>query len=327
VGNGWMGVDLFFALSGFLITGILLDAKHSPDYFRNFYARRALRILPLYYFVLVFMFVAVPLLRPAEAHTIFEKSSPWWGYPLFLQNFLIAVPTMAAGPLGVTWSLAIEEQFYLVWPLVVRYCSAAKLRRIAISSIVVSPALSFYLSLHHVHIYSNVLCRMVGLMAGALLAVIIRSEGYQPSRYLKPAWILFFIALTAAFVSEDLDARWFAYTMVALASSSFIFLALHSQQAWLQAALRNRFLIYSGQISYGLYLLHKIPFDMAQSFRLDRHFAIALPLMFAGAYVLAALSWNLLEQPFLKLKKFFVPQADRTTSLEVLFAYAPHGEN
>jgi len=106
--NGWMGVDLFFVLSGFLITGILLDTKESEAYFKNFYARRCLRIWPLYYSLLLFMFVLVPLLRPSDAHIIFEKSSPWWAYPLFLQNFLIPISTNAAGPLAITWSLAIE---------------------------------------------------------------------------------------------------------------------------------------------------------------------------------------------------------------------------
>src|SRR5437762_3573688 len=130
--NGWMGVDLFFVLSGFLITGILIDTKQSEGYFRNFYARRCLRIWPLYYALIVFMFVVVPVLRPSEAHTVFEKSSPWWGYPLFLQNFLIKIPTNATGPLAVTWSLAIEEQFYLVWPLIVGYGSVAQVRRLAI---------------------------------------------------------------------------------------------------------------------------------------------------------------------------------------------------
>src|SRR5207237_5469360 len=133
--NGWMGVDLFFVLSGFLITGILVDSRQSPDYFRNFYAKRSLRIWPLYYALLVFMFVVVPVLRPPDAHTVFEKSSPWWSYPLFLQNVLVPSPTSAAGALAVTWSLAIEEQFYLVWPWVVRCCSTAQVRRIALAVI------------------------------------------------------------------------------------------------------------------------------------------------------------------------------------------------
>src|SRR3984885_11738011 len=116
--NGWMGVDLFFVLSGFLITGILVDTKNSDGYFRNFYVRRCLRIWPLYYSLLFFMFVIVRFLSQSEFQAVVQTSSPWWAFPLFLQNFLLPISTNAAGPLGVTWSLAIEEQFYLVWPLV-----------------------------------------------------------------------------------------------------------------------------------------------------------------------------------------------------------------
>src|ERR1700741_4392574 len=123
---GWMGVDLFFVLSGFLITGILLDTKLSEHYFRNFYARRGLRIWPLYYAVLLFMFVVVPLLRPQDTAELFQRSSPWWSYPLFLQNFLVNAPALAVGPLGVSWSLAVEELFYLVWPFFVRYLSVER---------------------------------------------------------------------------------------------------------------------------------------------------------------------------------------------------------
>jgi len=170
--DGWMGVDLFFVLSGFLITGILVDAKTSDGYFKNFYARRCLRIWPLYYSLIVFMFVVVPWLRPSDAHTIFERSSPWWAYPLFLQNFLIKAPTDATGPLAVTWSLAIEEQFYLVWPLVIRYCSEAQVRRMAVAVMCLSPILRFFLSFHDVNLYTNVFCRLDGLMAGALLGIL-----------------------------------------------------------------------------------------------------------------------------------------------------------
>jgi peptidoglycan/LPS O-acetylase OafA/YrhL len=308
VTNGWMGVDLFFALSGFLITGILLDTKQSPHYFRNFYARRVLRILPLYYSVLVFMFVVVPLLRPADAHSVFERASPWWSFPLFLQNFLVARSTLAAGPLGTSWSLAIEEQFYLLWPLVVRYSPVNLLRRIATILILLSPPLTFYLSNRQVYTYSNVFCRQVGLMAGALLALLLRSGDFAPAKYLKPAWVLFLVTLTLTFVSEERGTRWLTFSLVALAATSFIFLALHSEQRWLQAILRNRFLIYTGTISYGLYLLHKIPSDLAQSLHFDRHPLLLMPFIFGASYALAALSWNFLEKPCLRQKIFFAPE-------------------
>jgi len=307
--NGWMGVDLFFVLSGFLITGILLDAKQSQGYFKNFYARRCLRIWPLYYSALLFMFVIVPFLRPSEAHTIFEpRSSPWWAYPNFLQNFLVPIPTMATGLLGVTWSLAVEEQFYLVWPLVVRFCTETQLRRIAIAVICASPFLRFYLSMHQVNIYSNTFCRLDGLMAGALLALVIRSASFLPSKFVMQAWILFLVTAPLALVIETFHARWIGFSLIAAASVSFVYLALFSTQKWLRLILTNRFLVYTGTISFGIYLLEKIPLDAAKSFHLDRHPVLALPITTAATYALAILSWRLLEQPFLRLKRFFEPK-------------------
>jgi peptidoglycan/LPS O-acetylase OafA/YrhL len=307
--NGWMGVDLFFVLSGFLITGILVDTKQSKGYFKNFYVRRCLRIWPLYYSLLFFMFVLLPSLRPSAAHSIFEKSSPWWAFPLFLQNFLIPISTNAAGPLGVTWSLAIEEQFYVVWPVVVRFCSRAQLLRLAIAELCISPALRFYLSLHHFHLYTNVFCRLDGLMAGALLALIVRSETFVPSRLIQLAWFSFFIATALAFVSEALHAEWIVFSLTAVASTALVYLSLFSSQKWLQVIFQNKFMVYTGIISYGLYLLHKIPIGIVESFRLDRYPYLALPLIILTAYALATLSWNLLEKPFLRLKRYFEPEA------------------
>ena len=307
--NGWMGVDLFFVLSGFLITGILLDSKDSESYFRNFYARRCLRIWPLYYSLIVLMFVIIPAMHIAPASIVFEKSSPWWAYPLFLQTFLVAIPTNAAGPLGVTWSLAIEEQFYLLWPLVVRAFSPTQLRRLGISVICISPALRLLLGSYHVNLYSNTFSRLDGLMAGALLALVVRSANFAPSRFVKPAWIVFFIALTSAFVLEAVHARWIVYSLSAIASACLIFLSLYSGQQWLQGVLRNRFLVYTGQISYGLYLLHKLPFDLAEEFRIDAHPLLMAVILFAACYGMAALSWNLLEMPFLRLKRLFEPKS------------------
>ena len=303
--NGWMGVDLFFVLSGLLITGILFDTKGSTAYFKNFYARRCLRIWPLYYSLIFFMFAVVPFLHPSAGHTIFERSSPWWAYPLFLQNFLTPVPTMASGPLGVTWSLAIEEQFYLIWPWVVRYCSTAHVRRIALLVICLSPVLRLFLSLHHVDLYTNVFCRLDGLMAGALLAVMVRSPNCLPGQLVKRAWISLCLTAPLALVTDALNARWIVFSLTAAASASFVYLSLFSANKWLQRAVTNRFMVYTGTISYGLYLVHKIPLDVSLVFHLDQYPVLALPIIVVEGYATAALAWNLIEKPFLGLKRFF----------------------
>jgi peptidoglycan/LPS O-acetylase OafA/YrhL len=303
--NGWMGVDLFFVLSGFLITGILVDTRQAPGYFTKFYARRCLRIWPLYYSVLFFMFVVVPLFRPAEGYMVFERSSPWWGYPLFLQNFLVPIPTSATGPLAVSWSLAVEEQFYLVWPWVIRYCSDGQIRRIALWVICTSPALRFLLSFYGVHLYSNTFCRLDGLMAGAVLAVAVRSGGFEPSRFVTRAWIALVVTIPSVFAAQALDLGWLVFSLSAAACAAFVYLTLFSRNRVLQVAMTNRFVVYTGTISYGLYLLHKIPFDMAKGFHLDGQALIALPVLLSATYVVSALSWNWLEKPFLDLKRHF----------------------
>ena len=315
--NGWMGVDLFFVLSGFLITGILVDTKSSEGFFKNFYVRRCLRIWPLYYSLIFFMFVVIRFLHPSEYHTVVQTSSPWWAFPTFLQNFLLPVSTNAAGPLGVTWSLAIEEQFYLVWPLVVRFCSFRQLRLVAVAEICVSPALRYYLWLHHVNLYTNVFCRLDGLMAGALLALIVRSDSFVPAKLLRRAWILLVVAAPLAFVTEAFHARWIVFSFTALASAAFVYVSLFSKQPWLQRVMTNRFLLYTGTISYGLYLLHKIPFGMVQTLHLDLHPLLPWPFIVATSYAIAALSWNLLEKPFLNLKRFFESAPASRAVLEV----------
>jgi len=320
--NGWMGVDLFFVLSGFLITGILLDTKESPRYFTNFYARRCLRIWPLYYAMLAFMFVAVPYLRPSEGRMVFERSSPWWAYPLFLQNFFVPLPTSAAGPLAVSWSLAVEEQFYLVWPWVIRYFTAAQVRRIAIAAICAGPALRFGLSLYHVHLYSNTFCRLDGLMAGALLAIAVRSNNFAPARLVKLASITLVAAVPLVFVAQALP-EWLVYSLSAAGSAALVYVALFSPRRWVQGVMTSRFLMYTGTISYGLYLLHKIPFDAAKSVHLDRFAVVMLPVLLGLSYLIAIASWNMLERPFLRLKRFFEarPDSDRKpASQEVVFA-------
>jgi peptidoglycan/LPS O-acetylase OafA/YrhL len=304
---GWMGVDLFFVLSGFLITGILVDAKQSEGYFKNFYIRRCLRILPLYYSVLLLMFAIVPFLSPSASDAVFARSSPWWAYPFFLQNFLVHDSTGAAGPLGVTWSVAIEEQFYLVWAVVVRYCSYIQLRRICAAVICLSPVLRLFLAMRHVDLYSNLFCRLDGLMAGSLLAILIRSSSFIASRHIEAAWLSLFLATPLAFLSEAFQYRWLTFSISAAACAAFVYVSLFATQKWFRLALTNRWLIFIGTISYGLYLLHKLPFDVEQSIHLNQYPVLALVMGIAASCGLAILSWNIIEKPFLRLRRFFEP--------------------
>jgi peptidoglycan/LPS O-acetylase OafA/YrhL len=301
-----MGVDLFFVLSGFLITGILLDSKSSENYFRNFYARRCLRIWPLYCCVLVLMLVIVPLARPQDASEIFRRSSPWWSYPFFLQNFLVAAPALAVGSLGVSWSLAVEELFYLIWPFFVRFLSTERLQFLAWVVLLISPPLRLFLLTRHWIIYSNPFCRLDGMMAGALLAIFVRKSGSAPGRFVKVEWIAFLFAVPLAIAAAAYGVMWLAFSMVVLASASFVYLALFATNDWFRALLTNRFLMFTGTISYGLYLLHKVPDDVFKRL----HWKEAHPM--AGfwaavvfSYLLAIASWNFLEKPFQNLKRFF----------------------
>ena len=120
----WTGVDLFFVLSGFLITGILLDTRDSERYFTTFYARRTLRIFPLYYLVLFLAFVVLPQFPAVHSVLVGQThdSPPQWPYWFYVTNFSIADRGWVHGWVDVAWSLAIEEQFYLVWPLVIWLC-------------------------------------------------------------------------------------------------------------------------------------------------------------------------------------------------------------
>lgn len=142
-------------------------------------------------------------------------------------------------------------------------------------------------------------------MAGALLAILVRSNNFVPARLVRRAWMGFAVAVPLALCIEAFHARWIGFSFIALASVSFVYLALFATQKWVRALLTNRALVYAGTISYGIYLLEKIPADAAKSLHLDRYPLLALPVATLATFVLAALSWNFLEKPFLRLKRFF----------------------
>ena len=125
-------------------------------------------------------------------------------------------------------------------------------------------------------------------MAGAFLALIVRADNFLPSKFLKLAWISLLIAVPLAFFIEALDARWVVFSLSAVASAAFVYLSLFSIQKWLRVGLMNRFVVYTGTISYGLYLLHKFSFGMVQALRLDRYPFLVVPVILLTSYALAA---------------------------------------
>lgn len=186
--GGWCGVDLFFVLSGFLITGILYDTKASKTYFKTFYIRRALRIFPLYYAVVVLSLIVLPAIATHLSSTAQAKLDRFgkiegdeWMYWTYLSNFAIAqAGKFRHGILDISWSLAIEEQFYLVWPAIVFFFSRTTLLRICIGAIAFSLAFRcwlLYTGVNPVALHVLTPSRLDALAVGAFVALAVRNEG------------------------------------------------------------------------------------------------------------------------------------------------------
>jgi peptidoglycan/LPS O-acetylase OafA/YrhL len=306
---GYAGVDLFFVLSGFLITGILVRSKDSNRYFTNFYVRRALRIWPLYYLLLFFTFVVLPVIHPAARASIFDLCHPWQAFPFFLQN--LTLKRHAFDTLRVTWSLAIEEQFYLVWPVIVWLAPRRMLKPLALSGLLLSMALRWSVLVGLIApltIYMNTLTRLDGLSLGAFLALWIPETD---KRSVKAAGIVVVgLALPLAVaLGRAQPGHWAFFSLVAACFAGAVCLAITTQ-----SLSKMGFLKYTGKISYALYLVHVPVFTFASAYGLGKilfpHAPIAAELAlfvlsFAGCYALAAASWRFFESRILKLKGRF----------------------
>jgi len=331
---GLLGVDLFFVLSGFLITGLLLDAKGQPHYFRNFYARRTLRIFPLYYSVLAVLFLLLPaLVTPSPLLEVARRHQAWlWTYT---SNFYIALTSSWASLTYVShfWSLAIEEHFYLVWPLVVFSFSRPVLERICVGVIIAGLALRLLLVAHGVSELSiSVLtpCRIDTLVVGGLLAILIRREGLA-SRLLDRAssflgWLIAAVVVVSLFgvltglwlpVLHELRVSLFALLFGALTLAS---LGGSSGVGILARVFQGRLLGFFGKYSYGLYVYHGLftwyLIEVQANERFDRWFggqhwltlAARVVLGVGVSVVVSVLSYELMEKKFLALKRYFAPE-------------------
>ncbi len=306
---GYLGVDLFFVLSGFLISGILLDSRDSADYFKTFYARRVLRIFPVYY---AFLALAMVL-----GHFLGSRAHPhqYFLYFAYLQNWEPGNGLTHDAYLGHLWSLAVEEQFYLFWPFAIWLCPRRFYPWMCGVLIVAACASRQWFSgfLPVNAIWKLTPFRLDALCLGALAAYLIRSD--RAVQWLRSRWWMFVVAGAAWFVFAQWHADYvapFSYTPAALVFASIIFWSALTAPRLLTLP----FLRTIGKYSYAMYLFH-LPAHIFIAPLLGRWIAtqpfaifmtvrtLYMPVMFAVVFGMALLSWRFLEAPFLRLKRFF----------------------
>jgi peptidoglycan/LPS O-acetylase OafA/YrhL len=312
---GWAGVPLFFVLSGYLITGLLLEASASelPRYLSVFYMKRCLRIFPLYY---GYLLVNLALLQVVKG-----SADGYLWYLAYLQNHHIGQALHEGGNIpgvvGHTWSLAVEEQFYMVWPLVVYFVSRRWLAVLCLALIVAAPLFRYAIlqATGNPFLTNVMLPSCLDMLAFGSLLAVLREAGPAVQRSLGlAAWVG--LAVTVATIwALGPDALWtpagwtrdgiYLYTTIGLAAGLLI--GSNGQgPAALQWALRSRWLVYTGRISYGLYIWHLLVIK-AVKMGLDR-IAFQLPgflqalLCLGASYVVASASYHFFEIHFLRIK-------------------------
>ena len=304
---GWLGVQLSFVLSGFLITKILWKAREEPRYYLNFYARRSLRIFPLYYLLLATVFFGL-----AYFVTIPEKlEDTSWMYWLYLGNFAIASDGWKLFLTDVTWSLAVEEQFYLVWPFLIRCFSRAGMIRFCVAVIVLAPFARalFWSPEQWMWIHMMMPLRADAFAIGALLA-LVPLEQLRP--HAKSVFCLFggtalILILSGNFSRASMFASTFGYSLIAIAAGAGLLLGMQSRVfAW-------KPLVNMGTVSYGIYLLHPLCLMVTSTLLAMAGFGargllesfLQVGVTAAAAIVAGTASYYLFESRILKLKKYF----------------------
>ncbi|MCX6131053.1 MAG: acyltransferase [Proteobacteria bacterium] len=330
-GYGTISIDLFFVLSGFLITGILLDTKAKPNFFKNFYIRRTLRIFPLYYAVLTVIFLILPLIPWFQGPILNRMGEgQLWAW-LYLYNFYIAsIGSWTVVPyISHFWSLAVEEQFYLVWPLCAYYMSITSFKKLNLYLIVFASLLHLYLEIQGVNpivIHVMTLTRLSALCIGGLIAILLREESAISGGKVwaqKLAWKVFLAAVLGKFLIVLVNKLYPALhsPLEALRTLTWlgVFAALHlaavsaSNQSLLIRAFNLRVFLHLGKYSYGIYVFHH--FIMGAFHQYDTanwlftyvpdHFYVEMMIGTVGmlaSVLVAQASFHGFEKPFLSLK-------------------------
>lgn len=313
--QGWIGVDLFFVMSGFLIGGIVIDNRQAANFYSVFYARRFLRIFPIYYLLLAV--IALLAWRGALAWPEHDRLI----YNAFhLQNIVVAL-THDYGPLWlqVTWSLAVEEHFYLLLPVLVLTVPPRALAYVLVGGILLAilcRILAYALPVDYPRDFARffTLCRMDALFYGVLLAVAVRMEDVRESIIRHRRLVSFgAVALAAAFAAVcHYDARFadelllstVGLTLLGPLFLAVVVMAVIYKDSWTAWVTQTRVLGWLGRRAYGIYLFHMPALDLTRRAFLHlgfRHFGIALSLAaLLVTLAAAALSWAVIEKPLIE---------------------------
>lgn len=341
---GWIGVDLFFVLSGFLITGILLDSRTDPRYFRVFFARRALRILPLYWLYLLLVVAAAWWLPADPQRETLLASLPW--HAAYLTNLIVALRGWDASGFqtGHLWSLSVEEQFYLVWPFLVLVAGARRLREATVRMMIWLPAL------RAAAVAAGVLTLTTHLLtpfradsfgAGALLAVLVRDAARERllPRLRLAGTVAIGVLLAIALHDRGLRyssplIRTSGYTLLALGFASLLERLLHAAPgSAAHRTLGSPALRSVGRYSYSIYLFHPPVLLAFDTLILDRNklpviAGSRLPALAVYGLLFTALMWLIgfttwwtVERHFLEFKRYF-PYATNEAGPEAVQASA-----
>lgn len=317
----WIGVPVFFVLSGFLITRILIQQKNSENYLKTFYLKRSLRIFPIYYLALLIS-VVWGLLVHADLSKL----------PLFLvylQNFSISnnvLPDYCNGIMNHTWSLSAEEIFYLFWPLLIFVTPLQKIKALCIS-IGVSCLLFkfslftfFYTDLSSQLLQLSLVGNMDALMAGSLLGFLsLKNDFFTKKVFPRKTFLLSLSMFVIVFslnyldVSDSKNVAIFkaALSVLTVLISFFLiwFFSKENIKSFMHKFFRTRFMQFTGKISYGIYLYHALVFGIAASciyhFQIRINTVVLFLFEILITYLIATLSWYWIEKPILRLKNKF----------------------
>lgn len=335
---GWIGVQLFFVLSGFLITGILLDSQAAPNYYAAFFARRTLRIFPLYFAVLAIAFVLLPALDSVPSSIARDQPNQIWLWT-YMENWA-GVQGVGSKTFPHFWSLAVEEQFYLVWPLLIRRQRAATCLGFCLSLAALSLALRCWMvwnGASHESIYPNSFCRMDALALGGAAAAVFRIPALRAllvekrARILVYAFITFLlgIVVTRGFWHMTGAGQTIGYSIIAAMFMLLLMAAVAtdctsggnpriSGVPSLAGVLRLGPLTIAGKYSYGMYVFHKpihdfvgkpllarLQVDPSQSMMADVGYVACGTLL---TLLLSIVSYHFFEEHFLRLRHRFAPR-------------------